>query len=68
MERIRRLFSSYRNDMRLSTKLLLSHLALILVSTVTIATFFGSSVYNLLINTTINSKQQTAFATASSGV
>lgn len=66
MERIRRLFASYRNDMRLSTKLLLSHLALILVSTVTIATFFGSSVYNLLINTTINSKQQTAFATASS--
>ena len=66
MERIRRLFASYRNDMRLSTKLLLSHLALILVSTVTIATFFGSSVYNLLINTTINAKQQTAFATASS--
>ncbi len=62
----RRLLIYYRDDMRLSSKLLLSHLALILISTITIITFFGSSVYNLLIETTINAKRQTAFATAAS--
>ena len=66
MEWLKRLSNFYRNDMRLSSKLLLSHLSLVLLSTVTIISFFGSSVYNLLIDTTINAKQQTAFSTATS--
>ena len=63
---IKRIGGHYRNDMRLSSKLLFSHLALILASTIAIASFFGSSVYNMLISTTINEKQQTAFETAKS--
>ena len=66
MECLKRIAGFYRNDMRLSSKLMLSHLSLILLSTITIISFFGSSVYNLLIETTINAKQQTAFATAAS--
>lgn len=61
---IGRLRDYYCNDMRLSSKLLISHLTLIVVSTLAILTFYGSSIYNLLITTTINSKQQTAFSTA----
>ena len=66
MKWLKRISNFYRNDMRLSSKLLLSHLSLVLLSTVTIISFFGSSVYNLLIGTTINAKQQTAFSTATS--
>ena len=66
MKWLKRISNFYRNDMRLSSKLLLSHLSLVLLSTVTIISFFGSSVYNLLIGTTINTKQQTAFSTATS--
>lgn len=63
---MKRIISYYRNDMRLSSKLLISHLALILISTLAIMSFFGFSVYNMLISTTINEKQQTAFETAKS--
>lgn len=63
---LNRIKSYYRDDMRLSSKLLISHFALILISTLAIVSFFGSSVYNMLISTTINEKQQTAFETAKS--
>lgn len=63
---ISRLQKLYRDDLSLSSKLLISHLLLIVISSVTIVGFFGTSVYNMLISATINTKQQSALTTASS--
>lgn len=63
---IKRMQQRYRDDLSLSSKLLISHMALILASSITIMGFFGTSVYNMLISATINSKQQTARTTATS--
>lgn len=59
-----RLYQYYAHDMRMQSKLIISHLLLVLIPTLVLSVFFYRNIYNLIVTSTVKSEQALCAQTA----